>query len=118
MQTANTLTLSKDNRICPYNYDYDLCGLAVAVALLMPDVAASDRPAAQADLAISIWIATGSGFATMLLVKNAGFEISGWTGFVPAVAPTFYVLSTLMLFAFAAASERKSRPTDQYAGGT
>ena len=56
--------------LSPYAYDYDLTLLAVALALLAPDIAAAARPLLAHLLVLAGWIAGGSGLVLNALYRR------------------------------------------------
>lgn len=56
--------------LSPYAYDYDLTILAVALALLAPDLAATARAGSASLLVLGGWVAGGSGLALGRLAQD------------------------------------------------
>lgn len=52
--------------VSPYNYDYDLAGLAAAFALLLPQILVRARSVELLGLYVLAWLATGAGLAQHL----------------------------------------------------
>ncbi|MDH3262780.1 MAG: DUF2029 domain-containing protein [Paracoccaceae bacterium] len=75
--------------VSPYNYDYDLTLLGVALALIAPDFLARARDRDVLLLLLMAWVACGSGLA---VVATTGRErlLTGVQGDIEAVALGFY----------------------------
>ena len=56
--------------ISPYNYDYDLTLLGLAVAFVLPELAERTRPAEQTALFVLTWMATGYGLGVSLAMPE------------------------------------------------
>jgi hypothetical protein len=56
--------------LSPYAYDYDLTIMAVALALLAPDIAAAARPLPVHLMVLSGWLASGSGLVLNALYRG------------------------------------------------
>lgn len=56
--------------ISPYNYDYDLTILGLAVAFVLPEMAERTRPSEQTALFLLTWIATGYGLGVSLAMPE------------------------------------------------
>lgn len=56
--------------VSPYNYDYDLTLLGLAVAFVLPELAERTRPSEQTALFVLTWIATGYGLGVSLFVPE------------------------------------------------
>ncbi|MFZ5667609.1 MAG: glycosyltransferase family 87 protein [Pseudomonadota bacterium] len=87
--------------VSPYAYDYDLCLLGVALALILPDLLARTRPWEQAALLVLCWVATGFGFVASYLPDGSAPAMNGQT--LPLMAPL-----VVTLIAWVAVAMRRS----------
>lgn len=80
--------------ISPYNYDYDLAILGLAVAFLLPVLAEHARPRDFIGLIALTWFATGYGLA-LNLIYESGDQTAiklGETLYVSMIAPVLMIL--------------------------
>lgn len=56
--------------ISPYNYDYDLTILGLAIAFVLPELAERTRPGEQTALFVLTWIATGYGLGVSITMPE------------------------------------------------
>ncbi|MFD1195227.1 glycosyltransferase family 87 protein [Seohaeicola saemankumensis] len=96
--------------ISPYKYDYDLCSLAIALALLMPDIARFASRSEMIALACASWLATGSGMIVYALPKKTIASLETWTqvGVVPSVGGIFFLGVAGLLIRLAKEGQRNS----------
>lgn len=80
--------------VSPYNYDYDLCILSVALALAAPDIARLGSTAERALLFASAWLACGYGLAKIVAFGPwaEGVPSLGALGMIGVFALVFRIL--------------------------
>ncbi|WP_226622079.1 glycosyltransferase family 87 protein [Alloyangia pacifica] len=95
--------------VSPYNYDYDLSGLAVALTLLMPDVARYANAAERAALGLGCWLATGWGLMNSLLEGTLKeVDILSEEASIVSLGAVFYLMAAIVLFLLAARAEQRT----------
>lgn len=83
--------------ISPYNYDYDLAILGVAIAFVLRDVISITRPAEQVLLLALCWLGTGYGLAAGVIGERTGGPVQLGTEntTVSLMAPAVLALAAL-----------------------
>lgn len=81
--------------VSPYNYDYDLAILGVAIALVLPDIVEHTSRRELFVLLLLSWATTGYGYVTNAVLESSGSELVtalGTTEHWPLTAPFLLVL--------------------------
>ncbi len=80
--------------VSPYNYDYDLALLGIALAFVLPDIAARSSPAALAGLLALSWGTGGYGMAinTWKVETSVSFESNAELAHLAATFPLLVAL--------------------------
>lgn len=80
--------------ISPYNYDYDIIVLTVALAFILPDILARTRKSEQCLYFVLCWIVTGIGWMSQVYLEGLTRIFLG----IPDVKYTHTVTAALLVF--------------------
>lgn len=86
--------------VSPYNYDYDLALIGIALAFILPDIAARASPPALAGLLALSWATGGYGMAinTWKVETSVSFESNAELAHLSATFPLLVVLCAAVIW--------------------